>query len=426
VLIVRFILVALLCECPAILLWDGPITRSLITGTVAAALLITARSLRPGETKFFASIMGPLMVVAAVPALWMVVQVIPLGTFAHPMWKSAEAALGRPLTGAISIDLGISILALVQYLSITAVAFLASAIAVDRQRATSLLFALTGASSLIGLVALSSVLLPSDAGLPQFMPAAAVDSAALGMVVAIAAGIRAIERYEIRRSTLSALLPTSIASSLTLALCTSAVLLAGTYQVLIAAACGCVIPVWTKIMRRLALSGSAFMFVCAIAMIAALFLAAIGPIERGDSLFLAFTTSSSATTAVSERMLGDAPLFGTGAGTFSALQPIYREIDNSQSGAEGATAAATLAIELGKPMFGLIVAAIVAFIFKLFAASLRRGRDSFYPAMGAGCLITLLLLMFINAGLLATATSLIAASAVGIAFAQSKSRTVKD
>jgi len=90
-----------------------------------------------------------------------------------------------------------------------------------------------------------------------------------------------------------------------------------------------------------------------------------------------------------------------------------------------ATTAATLAIELGEPMFWLIVAATVAFSVILFRASLRRGRDSFYPAMGGGCLVTLLLLAFNNAGLLETATSLIAAVVLGLALAQSKSRIVE-
>jgi hypothetical protein len=43
--------------------------------------------------------------------------------------------------------------------------------------------------------------------------------------------------------------------------------------------------------------------------------------------------------------------------------------------------------------------------------------------MGGGCLITLLLLAFTNAGLLAAATGLIVATTLGLAFAQSQSRT---
>jgi len=45
--------------------------------------------------------------------------------------------------------------------------------------------------------------------------------------------------------------------------------------------------------------------------------------------------------------------------------------------------------------------------------------------MGGSCLITLLLLSFNNAGLFGTATSLFAAAAIGLAIAQSESRTVK-
>jgi hypothetical protein len=42
--------------------------------------------------------------------------------------------------------------------------------------------------------------------------------------------------------------------------------------------------------------------------------------------------------------------------------------------------------------------------------------------MGSGCLVTLLLLAFSNGGLLEIATGLIAAVALGVALAQSKSR----
>jgi hypothetical protein len=423
---VRFILVALICESPAILLWDGPIMRALVMGAVAAAMMITARALRPDETKFFVSIIRPLATIAAVPTLWMLVQVLPLGTLVNPMWKSAETALGHPLVGTISIDLGASVLALSQYLCTIAVVFLSAAVAVDRLRAEWLLFALSGACALIGLIVLLHVSFPSGSGLPPFDPAPAINCAAIGTIIASAAGIRAIERYETRRLSLPVLLRTSIASTVALAICIVALLLGGTFQVLIAAACGCATLAWLKFMRRFAPLGLSFTAVTVLVTIVAIFLTIVRPIERGETLLLAFTTSSSVTTAASERMLADAPLVGTGAGTFAALLPIYREtIDDSPAAPMAATTAATLAIELGQPMFWLIVAATVASIFVLFRASLRRGRDSFYPAMGGSCLVTLLLLAFNNGGLLGTATSLIAAVALGLAVAQSKSRMVE-
>ena len=53
-----------------------------------------------------------------------------------------ETALGHLVAGRISVDPGASVLALGQYLSVLAVAFLSAAVAVDRHRAETVLFAL--------------------------------------------------------------------------------------------------------------------------------------------------------------------------------------------------------------------------------------------------------------------------------------------
>ncbi len=129
---------------------------------------------------------------------------------------------------------------------------------------------------------------------------------------------------------------------------------------------------------------------------------------------------------MSQRILGDAPLRGTGAGTFAAIAPIYRDIDDQTAISTAPTAAAAIAIELGRPMLWLIVATMAYAIFVLLRASLRRGRDSFYPMAGASCLITLLFLSFMNAEVLGSAAAMIAAATLGLAIAQSKSRTVRE
>jgi hypothetical protein len=95
-------LVILICTSPAILLWDGLIMQGLVAGIVAVALAITARALRPGETGFLVSIVRRPAVIAAVLALWVLAQVLPLSVLAHPIWKSAETALGHPVAGTIS------------------------------------------------------------------------------------------------------------------------------------------------------------------------------------------------------------------------------------------------------------------------------------------------------------------------------------
>jgi hypothetical protein len=181
-----------------------------------------------------------------------------------------------------------------------------------------------------------------------------------------------------------------------------------------------------SIIRRSALGPIGTTAITALALGAAILILADRAAERGTSVPLAFTgPSNPSLIALSERVLYDAPLVGTGAGTFAAFAPIYRQMDDPPPGSTAATAAAALAIELGKPMFWLIIVATVASALILLRASLERGRDSFYPAMGGSCLITLVLLSFNNAGLFGTASSSIAAAGIGLGIAHSKSRIAK-
>jgi hypothetical protein len=425
---VRDIILALTYASPLILLWDGLITQGLVAGIVAAALMITAVRLRPNETEFFISIIRPLAAIAAVPALWMVIQLLPLRPLAHPVWASAEVALGHPLAGAISVDLGASLIALGKYLSFAAVALVSAAIAVDRQRAEWLLFAVIAATTLVALIVIGYDLF-SGLRYLRFSIAQGIDCAAVGTIIAGAAIIRTIERREIRHSSASALdlLLSTTTSSTALAISSLALLVNGARAVFFAVACGLAILVCARMIRGFGRAAWGFLLIAVLVTIAALLLVAITPVERGANLLLAFATSPSASsTALAVRMLSDAPPVGTGAGTFSALAPIYREMDDPPTDPVAATAAAVVSIELGASVFWLIVTATVGSIFFLVITSLQRGRDSFYSAMGAGCLATLLLLAFTNLGVLGTPTSLIAAVTLGLAFAQSKSRSLHE
>jgi len=425
----RFILVALIFASPALLLRDGPIVQGIVAGILAPALVIIARSLRPGETAFLVSIIRPPAIVAAVLPLWFIVQVLPFDVFAHPIWKSAEAALKHPIAGTISVDPGASVVALGQYLSLTAVAFLSAAVAVDRQRAEWILFALTAAVTLIALIAMLHDLLFPGTLLPAFARAQAVDCAGMGTIIACAACIRTIERYETRHSSpqrsVPALRLAFVACSVALAICGASLIVRATREVIFATGCGLLALACIVIIRRFRFGQWLALGIAVWALGVAILLAATHPAERGTSVVLAFSREHSASLpALSERVLDDAPLAGTGAGTFAAVAPIYREMNDPPPGSVAATAAAAFAIELGAPMLWFMVVATVAFIIMLLRGSLQRGRDSFYPAMGGSCLITLLLSAFTNAGLLGIATGLIVAATLGLAFAQNQSRMV--
>lgn len=427
--LVRFILVVLICASPIILLWDGLNAQGLLAGAIAISLAITAFALRPGETAFLVSVIYFAAVVAAVPALWVLFQVIPLKPFAHPIWASAQSALGHPIFGEISVDPGTSIIRFGAYITFCAVALVSAAVAVDRGRAETLLFALTAAGAAIALLIIVRDLFFPDAQLSAFTREQAIDCAALGVVVAGAACIRTFERYKTRHAnsqrSASVLAWTLAGCSVALAVCILALLLDGTRAILIATGCGLAALVSVPISRRFALgTWGIAAFAAALAGVAFVVLAN-QPAEQSESVLLAFAAPPPTSSPdVSARVLQDAPLVGTGAGTFAALAQIYREMGDPRPRSVASTAAATFAVELGRPMLWLIVAAAMAFLFMLLRDSLQRGRDSFYSAMGGAALLTLLLLGFINAGVLGTAAGLLIAVVLGLAFAQSKSRTL--
>ncbi len=428
----RLILVTMLCACPLILLVDGAIVYGLVAGFAAAGIAVVASSMRPGETQFLISVIRPSAALAVVPALWIAIQIVPLKAIAHPIWTSAAAAIGHPVAGSISIDFGASVMALGLYLTTAAVALLSAAVGVDRHRAEWILFTLMGATALIALILLTDDLVGLtflSGGGALSVRVQAIDCAAIGTIVSAAAAIRTLERYEARRTNPersgAALLWAFAACCAAFLICAVALAASSNGAAMIAAAYGFGALIAIVIIRRLSFGswGVAAIAVPAIGLAALLIASEPGLRTKGVALAFA-APSSPALTSASQRLLDDTAWTGTGAGTFAATMPIYRDIDDPQA-STAPTAIAALSIELGRPMLWLIVLVIVGAIVFLLRASLQRGRDSFYPAAGAGCLIAILFLSFMNAGILGTATAVIAAALLGLALAQSKSRTIQ-
>jgi hypothetical protein len=423
------VLTTLIIGSPAILWLDGPIMQALVTG--AAGVAVVSCTMRPGEAIFFVSFARPAALLAAVPALWMLIQVVPMGLFAHPIWASAQAALGHPILGSISIDVGAGALALGRYLTIVAIGFWTAAAAIDRQRAEHILFALVAATGLIALIMTAAKLF----GFGDFRSAAgpalmqATDSMVIGVIVAGAAMVRTLERYETRRAnpgrSVTTLTATFAACAAAFTLCFGSLLALAPRSVLVPAGYGIGVVAAIVLIRRLDLGRWGIAGICASAIVVAAPVGAgyLGGAKQDFSFGFA-RPSPEALVSTTQRMLIDAPFLGTGAGTFAAIAPIYHDIDDSASFTTASTVAAAAAIELGRPILWLLVLTAGGAIAILLRAALRRGRDSFYAAAGAGTLMALLLLIFTNAGLLGTAPAMLAAATLGLAFAQCKSRSV--
>jgi hypothetical protein len=105
--------------------------------------------------------------------------------------------------------------------------------------------------------------------------------------------------------------------------------------------------------------------------------------------------------------------------------PIYGTVADIASGATAPTAAAAGAIELGRPMWVLLVVIAIAIAGALLGAALRRGRDWCYPGAAASCIIALVLESFVDLTLFATAIMVITSAAIGLGLAQSVGRSVR-
>ena len=423
-------LVLLIVTTPAFIIFDGPIIHGLVTAAAAVSVAIVALRIRPGEAGFLATVIRPVAIVAVVPAVWMLIQLLPLKTIglANPIWESAAAALGRPLAGSISIDPGDTLVSLARYLSVAAIAFVAAAVAVDRRRAEWILIALTAATTLIALMVLAAGLggftFLSDGG-----PAghAATDSAGLGVIIAAAAAFHMFERGKAqppdqRGSALWHWLA-FVACLIAVAICTLAVIVGATSQAYFAVACGVATLAVAVVTRRFNFGPWGYSAIISVALVVAIAAVALQPGSRTMDLTLAFAAHAPAPLiAVTQRVLTETSWAGTGAGTFAAILPIYQDIDELATGSVAPTAAAAIAVEMGRPFLWAILLAAIALVVTLLRGALLRRRDSFYSTAGASCVVAGTLLAFGNAALFSTPVLIIVAAIIGIAIAQSKSR----
>jgi hypothetical protein len=427
------LIVLLIVTIPASLILDGPITHGLIVAAAAALVAIVALRLRPGGAGFLATVIRPLALLAAIPALWMFAQIMPLGALglAHPIWGSAAEALGRPIVGSISINPGATLVALARYLSTFAVAFVAAAVAVDRYRAGWILFALTASTTLIALfllaLSLGEITFLSNSNNALAIGDRAAECSALGVIVAAAAALHILERSQADQS--GALVwyrPTIVACLAAFILCSAAVIMGATNQACFAVACGVATLAAAIFIRRFSPGPWGLAAIVSVVLVVVIAAIVLQPDSQKVGLLLEFATRAPPQMiALTHSILADRNWVGTGAGTFAAVLPIYRNIDQLETGLVPPSAVAAIAIELGRPfLLASLIAAIVS-VTAFLRSAVRRGRDAIFPMAGASCLVTATLFAFCNSALLSTPVSVITATIIGIAVAQSKSRSVR-
>jgi hypothetical protein len=430
-----YLLVLLICATPALLIIDSPIDQGVIPAVLAMSLAFAARTIRPGQAGHFLALARPVAIVAAIPAVWILVQMLPLEIvgISNPIWDSASAGIGHAIEGRISIDPGFTLLSLCRYLTMIAVLFLSTVACLDRQRAQWVLFALTTATALTALILIGDNL----AGV-NFLSATAntaprigaLDSAALGLILSSASAIGVFDRYESQRSTgkssTATLVMAFVFCVLAFATCALATLLHPAGHLILAAGSGFATLAAVVLIRRLGLGPWGCSAIGSASIVIAISVVAMQPASQITALTLPLAPQVLISpSSVTERILAASPWTGTGAGTFATLIPIYRDADDVVAEYSAPNVATKIAVEAGRPAVWAVLFIAIAAAAVLFRGALRRRRDSFYSAAGAGCVVTLVLLSFTDAGMLQTPTSVVASAVLGLAFGQRLSRTIK-
>lgn len=424
-------LIGLVGFSPALLFFSSPITAGVLVAYAAVAVAVIGFSIRPGEAGYLTRTARPLFLCTLVPAIWMLIQILPLpmSNLVHPIWISAQAALDNSIWGSISIDRGSAVMAFISYAFAASVIFISAAVTIDRSRAEDLLFWLTFITTFAAVIFVVLQLGVVNTLVPDefMMPADSwIALTGLGAILNATASIRAIERYETRRSSQNASFNQFffrlIAYVAAAAFCAiSIIAFAGTPMVFAMvfglAAFGAVV-----IIRRLGL-GPWVNIVFALTIIVVGLTIIMTNWQSGDLAIRFASNSSQASNQVIQSMLIDTRWMGNGAGSFGALLPIYQTIDNSIAGPYAPTAAATISIELGRPALYVILTIAIILLVQLLRGALKRGRDSFYPAAGASSIVLLTLEAFCDSALLEKSATIIACSIIGVALAQSVSRT---
>jgi hypothetical protein len=424
-------LIVIVAITPVILIHDGIAIYGLLLALVSIGVALTAPRIPASETAHLNKVILTPAILIGIPAAWMLVQMLPLPIHAlvNPIWDSAATALGRPMVGAISIDIGATALAFAKYTFAFGVLLLAVLTAADRRQAKWLLYALTTATTVISLMFVCSKLF-NFAFLNALQDPAkrfdALDAAAFGLILSITTGNRIYERQEMRRSEASraAFRRGCALCAAAFVVCLAALFLGRSRVVTFAALYGVGGVLAIALIRRLNLGRWGLIALAAVAIVGFIGIAATGTGIQESDLTMALASPSQGATALAQRIVSDAPLPGTGAGTYAALVPIYRTPDEDEHQTIVPTAAAAISVELGRTMLWYIFISLATGALLLLQGALRRGRDSFYPAAGTASLIASLLLVLGNSGLLGVASGSLAAATVGLAIGQSKSRQV--
>lgn len=412
---------------PIVTILQGPTGRAVATVLILAALAIVMNAASKADISHAARVTRGLKFLAAVPACWLIVQIIPLThQFSNSIWEAAATALGQPLYEHISIDIGNTAGVTSTYLASIALILVAIFSARDRGRAELLLYCLC-ITTTFTVVELWFFQAASNSSVGEFAayPDMLAGAAAQGVVLNLAASLRTIARHKSWDSEKRLFRPALwllLLCLISLAICLLAIVLKTSANVGVATSFGLVTLCFEEVIRRGRLPAwSSLTLAATLLSILAMIVAWRYNLGQSSFLTLRFAQAPADAVEAVQRMLSDTRWTGTGAGTFPALWPIYHDLGGTAA-ARVPTTAASIMLGGGVILFFTAIVGTVLLFVVLFRGALARGRDSLYPTVAAASIAILFGQAFCDASLSTAGVDLIVTILIGIGLTQSVSQ----
>ncbi|VIO71724.1 hypothetical protein CI41S_30890 [Bradyrhizobium ivorense] len=423
------LLTILLAAIPPLIIANGGFAQHALA-LVAAVILAAAVRGADAELTSTAQLLKRFSVTILVPAIWMMVQILPLpfSSLVNPIWSATSIALNEPsLRGRISLDPGATFESLFVYLVYVSLVVSTVIICRDRHRAETILFVLCAVTTFMSLEVVlgrldwfAAMTPATDAPMSPFPAAAALATVANTALVA-----RALERHlhrrDIRNLASIRLWLGVLTGMFGIVVGIIAIAALARYMLLLAAGFGLTAIAFIAAVRRLGFRSwpSAVLFAIVVTIVGAL---TVPRLQSGGSSLLGLVTFPQETVALAGRLLSDAPWLGNGVGTFSVASRAYQGVDAAEQVIPPSTAV-LVAIESGRLAL-VILAGFAAQLFVfMFRGAVRRGRDSFFASAAAAGVLIVFCEGFLDASLASPATRIIVAVMIGLGLAQSAGRT---
>jgi hypothetical protein len=407
---------------------DGDAFVGILMIALSAAVVTSRRLIPVTRHSLFRSVLLPLSSLLSIPACYLIFQLLPISAISHPAWQSAAAALNVPLSGAVTVDPGITFGVLARYLASCGLLIVTMVVAMSHARAERVLAA----------ILCSLTLTLTEFLLFRFRPRSVNDAAVYfndqaadaGFLACLGLILSSVLAVHLTRSYLKSKKGTGEGSllwfllgvSVSISLLCLAGLPKGPFVV--ALGIGFTALLLVLIVRKLGVWTGTALTATACIVIVMLVANSTSVVSPTDAT-LRFASPALADSSTVQRMLDDLPAFGSGAGTFGELYQLYGVVDAGGTRAMDSTPlSAVLAIEFGKIAFWLSVLLISTAAVSFLIGGVLRGRDWLYPAACGSVLCLSIPLCFETPMRGHFYVLALVAAILGLGVAQSRSRHV--